>query len=73
MFVKDHPPPHFHVRYGEYRARVAIATGEPIDGDLPPRATRLVREWTALRRSELDTNWQRSEQMLPLEPIEPLP
>ena len=73
MFVKDHPPPHFHALYGEYRARVAIATGEAIDGDLPPRAARLVREWTDLHRSELETNWERAEQMRPLEPIEPLP
>lgn len=73
MFVKDHPPPHFHALYGEHRARVAIATGEPIDGELPPRAARLVREWAALHRPELDANWQRAEQMRPLEPIEPLP
>jgi hypothetical protein len=73
MFIKDHPPPHFHALYGEYRARVAIATGELIDGELPPRAARLVREWASLRRAELETNWQRAEQMHPLEPIEPLP
>lgn len=35
MFVKDHPPPHFHVRYGEYHARVAIDTGDVLDGRLP--------------------------------------
>ncbi len=73
MFVKDHAPPHFHVLYGGHRARVAIATGEPIAGALPPRAARLVREWTELRRAELEANWQRVEQMRPLEPIEPLP
>jgi hypothetical protein len=73
MFVKDHPPPHFHVLFGEHRARVAIATGEPIDGALPPRAARLVREWTDLRRAELEANWRRAEQMRPLEPIDPLP
>ncbi|MBA3434708.1 MAG: DUF4160 domain-containing protein [Actinobacteria bacterium] len=73
MFPKDHPPPHFHALYGEHRARFAIASGEPIDGDLPPRAARLVREWAELRRSELATNWQRAEQMRSLEPIEPLP
>ena len=73
MFVKDHPPPHFHARYGEHHARVAIATGEPIDGGLPPHAGRLVREWAALHRAELEENWSRAEQMRPLEPIEPLP
>ncbi len=38
MYFDDHPPPHFHARYGEYEAQVAIATGEVINGDLPRRA-----------------------------------
>ncbi len=73
MFVKDHPPPHFHVRYAEHTARVEIASGELMDGSLPPRAARLVREWTESRRSELEDNWRRAEAMLPLESIDPLP
>jgi hypothetical protein len=73
MFVKDHPPPHFHARYGEHHARVSIATGELIDGELPPGAARLVRKWADLRRLELEQNWERAEQMRALEPIEPLP
>ena len=73
MFVKDHPPPHFHALYGEHRARVSIETGALIDGDLPPRAARLVREWTVLRRSELEENWRLAERMEPLVPVEPLP
>ncbi len=28
MYYDDHPPPHFHAKYGEYQAQVAIATGE---------------------------------------------
>jgi hypothetical protein len=73
MFVKDHPPPHFHALYGEHRARIAIGTGMPIDGELPPRAARLVHEWAELRRIELEANWERAERMEPLVPIEPLP
>lgn len=73
MFVKDHPPPHFHVRYAEHAARVEIATGDVIDGDLPPRAARLVREWAELRRPDLEANWSRAEAMLALQEIEPLP
>jgi hypothetical protein len=26
LFFNDHDPPHFHVEYGEHRARVSIAT-----------------------------------------------
>lgn len=35
MFANDHPPPHFHARYGEYHVRVSITTGEVTEGELP--------------------------------------
>lgn len=73
MYFGDHPPPHFHVRYGEHKARFAVPSGELIDGELPARATRLVREWAALHEDELQENWSRCEQRLPLQPVEPLP
>ena len=57
MFFNDHDPPHFHVRYQGYRARILIASGEIIDGRLPPTVARLVKEWTALRRDALVRNW----------------
>lgn len=72
MYFGDHPPPHFHVRYGEHKARFEIASGERIDGERPPRAERLVRDWAALRRAELEENWRRCERRVPLEPVEPL-
>ena len=56
MFFNDHDPPHFHVRYQGYRARILIASGEIIDGRLPPTVARLVKEWTALRRDALMRN-----------------
>ncbi len=73
MFVKDHPPPHFHAIYGEQEARISIATGEPIEGELPVRAKRLIRDWANLHNSDLEANWRRLESMLPPERIEPLP
>lgn len=72
MYFGDHPPPHFHVRYGEHKARFEIASADPIDGDLPPRADRLDRDWAAQHRTELEDNWRRCEQRVPLEPVEPL-
>jgi hypothetical protein len=70
MYFGDHPPPHFHVRY--HKARFEIETGDRLDGDLPPRAERLVREWADLHRAELEENWRRCEQRVPLDPVEPL-
>jgi hypothetical protein len=41
MFFNDHDPPHFHVRYQGFRARIRIADGEIIDGKLPPTVVRV--------------------------------
>ncbi len=72
MYYDDHPPPHFHAKYGEHQAQVAIATGDLLNGDLPRRARTLVAEWTALHREELMANWARAERQEPLHRIEPL-
>ena len=58
MYFNDHAPPHFHVRYQGFRARVLIPDGEVFDGRLPPTVTRLVKEWTNLRREALSRNWE---------------
>lgn len=73
MYFGDHLPPHVHAWYSGAKGRIAIDTGEPLDGDLPPRALRFIKAWCELRRHDLDANWQRIEAELPLQPIEPLP
>lgn len=62
MFIKDHPPPHFHATYGEYEAIVAIEDGEIIGGRLPRAAARLVRDWALLNKADLMQNWERARQ-----------
>lgn len=73
MYWPDHPPPHFHARYGEYEALIAIESLEVLHGELPTRARRLVEEWALLHRDELRENWSRARQHRPLLPIDPLP
>ena len=58
MYVRDHPPPHFHAIYGEHEAFVAIENGEVIEGTLPKAAARLVKEWTLARQAQLRENWR---------------
>ena len=53
--------PHFHAIYGEFNAVVAIETQETLEGDLPVRAQRLVREWAGLHQQELLDMWNRQE------------
>lgn len=72
MYYSDHPPPHFHARYGEESAKVEIASGEVIAGSLPSRATRLVREWVEAHRDELAANWELAARHEKPEPIDPL-
>lgn len=73
MYRPDHPPPHFHARYGEDEARIELGTWRVINGWLPARALRLVREWAELHQNELLDNWERAQSLEPLVPIDPLP
>ena len=72
MFFDDHPPPHFHARYGEYLAKISIADGDVIAGDLPIRALRLMQEWVGQHKAELLANWNKAERREPLDRIDPL-
>lgn len=73
MFFDDHPPPHFHAKYGDHQAQIDSATGDVLHGFLPRRALNLVQEWTELHRDELADDWERAEREEPLASIEPLP
>jgi len=73
MYFEDHPPPHFHARYGEHEAQVSIASAEVLNGSLPRRALALVREWAGLHRPELYADWELAHQEQPLAKIDPLP
>jgi hypothetical protein len=65
--------PHFHAVYGEHQAQIVIATLEPLVGEFPARALRLVREWAELHRAELQANWEKARARQPLDTIAPLP
>ena len=58
---REHQPPHFHAIYGEYNGLVDLASLEVIEGDLPNRAERLVKEWAEIHRSELQKMWDTQE------------
>lgn len=66
MYLKDHPPPHFHAVYGADEAFIDIRSGAILKGKLPRAAARLVAEWGALRRGELLANWERAHKNVPL-------
>ena len=72
MYFDDKHMPHFHVRYAEYRALIAVQDGGLIAGRLPQRAYRLAVEWAELHRAELLANWERARRQEVLEWIDGL-
>jgi hypothetical protein len=72
MYYRDHLPPRFHAIYADHEAEIGIASGELVDGELPPSARRLVRVWADTHRAQLEANWHRARLGLACLPIEPL-
>ncbi len=72
MYFNEHNPPHFHARYGDHRAEIAIETLSIIAGKLPPRVLGLVMEWGALHRQELIEDWELARRQVELKRIAPL-
>jgi hypothetical protein len=72
MFFNDHNPPHFHVKYGEYKGEIDIRTLGILKGWLPPKAQSLVIEWALAHQEELLDDWQLARDRKPLRSIEPL-
>ena len=57
MYFDDHNPPHFHVKYNDFRAIISIIDLKIIDGNLPPRVLGLVMEWAEMNKNKLMENW----------------
>ncbi len=74
MNFGDHDPPHFHVRYAEYKGKVRFDTFELMPkGNLPLRAARMAIEWARLRAHELQAAWMRANANEDPGTIDPLP
>lgn len=71
MFYREHGVPHFHAVYGEHEISVEIESRR-IHGTFPPRALKLVLEWTDLHETELLEDWQLARHGETLRRIPPL-
>ena len=69
MYNDDHAPPHVHVEYQGHEALVAIASGDIIEGALPRRAARLIKEWCLDQQAAPIEDWQLAQALLPLKRI----
>jgi hypothetical protein len=72
MYYKEHNPPHFHVRYNEYKATISIKDLALLEGKLPPKALGLVMEWAGMYQKELMKDWDLAENFEKLNKIPPL-
>lgn len=61
MYFNEHNPPHFHVRYNEYRATFDIESLNVSAGSVPARIRGLVTEWAELHQDELRHMWETQE------------
>jgi hypothetical protein len=59
FYWDEHPPAHFHVEYGEYRAQIAIDSLQIIKGYIPSAQFRKVIRWAKSRRDQLSAAWMR--------------
>ena len=72
MYYNDHASAHFHAKYGDFEAAIAIDTGEVVEGRLPPRVLGLVQEWCEYHRAERSEDWSLARERKALKRIEPL-
>jgi hypothetical protein len=72
IYYKEHNPPHFHVKYNEYKAVFTILDLTLIEGELPPRVVSIVLEWAFQNRNELMEDWALAMNKKALKPIKPL-
>lgn len=61
FIAREHQPPHFHAVYGEFNGYFEISTLEMLEGDLPRRAEKLVKEWGAKYQEDLQRMWDTQE------------
>jgi len=48
---------HYHAKYGEYEASLAIEDAELLSGNLPKQKLRLVQAWMEIHKEDLIANW----------------
>ncbi|SFB83250.1 protein of unknown function [Marinospirillum celere] len=68
MYFNEHNPPHFHVKYNEYRAVMNIYTLNLEAGYLPAKVRGLVEEWAEPHQAALLKMWE-SKEFYKLKPL----
>jgi len=54
----EHWYPHFHAKYGDHKASIAIETLEVLEGELPPVQLAKVKKWAKAHQNGLLERWK---------------
>jgi hypothetical protein len=68
MYFSEHNPPHFHIKYNDYKAVMDIYNLNILEGKLPAKVRGLVEEWAEIHKDELLEIWNTKD----FHKIEPL-
>lgn len=68
FLASEHNPPHIHAIYNKNIAVIDIQTLEVIEGEIPKRALRLVKEWVFIHKKEIKDIWE-TQQFKKIEPL----
>ena len=73
MNYNDHPPAHFHVRYGDQKALIDIERLALLEGHLTARPLGLILEWAEVSYWDaLKEDWELAWQQKALKQVDPL-
>ena len=72
MYFRDHAPPHFHAKYGEYEGMIGFNPIQLLNGNLPPRVLGLVIQWADVYSKELEKAWNAASRGETIPKIPPL-
>lgn len=64
----EHNPPHIHAIYNKEIALIDIQTLNVIEGNLPQRVLKLVKEWIKIHKQEIKKMWI-SQNLKKIEPL----
>jgi hypothetical protein len=53
IYSREHLPPHFHAKYGEFEVLININTGDIEEGKFPRNKLKVVKNWIADKENKL--------------------
>lgn len=65
----EHNPPHIHAIYNDDVAAIDFMTCDVLEGYLPSKAFKMVKEWLDLHRDEIKKIWE-TQEFVKIPPLE---